>query len=93
MKLIKSSHNKQIITPKNKRVGFSCRVKNSCPLDNKCLTSQLTYQAEITDNLDDKYKYLELAETTFKERYGNHQSLFKNENSKNSTELLKYTIN
>ena len=49
------------------------------------------YQADVTNNLDNEYKYyLGLAGTTFKERYGNHKSLFKNENSKNSTELSKY---
>ena len=91
MKSIISSHNKQILTPKNKQVGCNCRVKNSCPLDNKCLTSQLIYQADVTNNLDNEYKYyLGLAETTFKERYSNHKSSFKNENSKNSTELSKY---
>ena len=91
MKSIISSHNKQILTPKNKQVGCNCRVKNSCPLDSKCLTSQLIYQADVTNNLDNEYKYyLGLAETTFKERYSNHKSSFKNENSKNSTELSKY---
>ena len=41
--------------------------------------------------VEDEYKYyLRFAETTFKERYNNHKSSFKNENSKNSTELLKY---
>ena len=79
MKSIISSHNKQILTPKNKQVGCNCRVKNSCPLDSKCLTSQLIYQADVTNNLDNEYKYyLGLAETTFKERYSN------------STELSKY---
>ena len=91
MKLIISCHNKQILTPKNKKVGCNCRAKNSCPLDNKCLTSQLIYQADITNNLGDEYKYyLGLAETTFKERYNNHKSPFKNKNNKNSTELSKY---
>ena len=91
MKSIISSHNKQILAPKNKQVGCNCRVKNSCPLDNKCLTSQLIYQSDVTNNLDNEYKYyLGLAETTFKERYSNDKSSFKNENSKNSTELSKY---
>ena len=84
MKSIISSHNKQILTPKNKQVGCNCRIKNSCPLDNKCLTSQLIYQADVTFN------YLGLAETTFKERYSNRKSSFNNENIKNSTELSKY---
>ena len=91
MKSIISSHNKQILTPKNKQVGCNCRVKNSCPLENKCLKSQLIYQAGVTNTLDNEYKYyLGLAETTFKEQYSNHKSSFKNENSKNSTELSKY---
>ena len=86
-----STHNKKILTPKNKQVRYNCRVKNSCPLDNKCLISQLIYQVNVTNTLDEGYKYyLGLAGTTFKERYSNHKSLIKNKNSKNSTELLKY---
>ena len=91
MKSIISIHNKQILTPKNKQVGCNCRIKNSSPLDAKCLTSQLIYQADVTNNLDDEYKYyLGLAETVFKEQYSNDKSLSNNENSKNSTELSKY---
>ena len=91
MKSITLSHNKQILIPKNKQVGCNCRIKNSCPPDNKYLTLQLIYQADVTNNLDDEYKYyLGLAETTFKERHSNHKSSFNNENSKNSTELSKY---
>ena len=91
MKSILSSHSKQILTTKNKQVGCNCRVKNSCPLDSKCLTPQLIYRAEVTDNLDNEFMYyLRLAETTFKERCSNQKSFIKNENSKNSTELWKY---
>ena len=64
-------------------------MKNSCWLDNKCVISQLYYQADVTNNLDDEC-YVGLAETTFKERYSNYKSLFKNVNSKNITELPKY---
>ena len=89
MKSIISSHNKQTLTPKNKQVDGNFRVKNSCPLDNKCLTPQLIYQTDVTNNLGNEYKYY-LLETTFKERYSNQKSSFKNENSKNSTKLSKY---
>ena len=66
-------------------------MKNSLPLDNKYLTSQLIYQAGVTNNLGDEYKYyLGLADKIFKERYTNHKSSFNNENSKNSTELSKF---
>ena len=91
MKSIISNHNKQILAPKNKQVGCNCRIKSSCSLDNKCLTQQLIYQADVTNNLDDDCKYyLGVAETTFKERYSNHKSSFNNENGKTSTELSKY---
>ena len=91
MKSIISSHNKQILIPKNKQIKCNFRIKNSCPLDNKCLTSQLIYQADVKNNLDDECKYyVGLARTTFQERYSNQRSSFNNENSKNSTELSKY---
>ena len=65
--------------------------QNLFPVDNKYVTSQLIYQADVTNSLDDEYKYyLGLAETTFKERYSNQKSSFKIENSKSSTELSKY---
>ena len=64
-------------------------MKNPCWLDNKCVISQLIYQADVTNNLDDECS-LGLAETTFKEQYSKNKSLFKNGNSKNITELSKY---
>ena len=74
MKSIISSHNKQTLTPKTKQVGCICRVKNSFPLDNKCLTSQLIYQADVTNSLNEEYQYyLGLTEKTFKELYSNHK--------------------
>ena len=67
MKSIISNHNKQILTPKNRQVECKCRIKNSCLLDNKSPTSQLIYQADVTSNLGNEYKYhLGLAERTFK---------------------------
>ena len=67
MKLIISSHNKQILTLRNKQVGYNCRVRNCCPLDNKCTIWQLIYQADITNSLDDEYKYYQgLAEKLLK---------------------------
>ena len=85
MKSIVSSHNKQILTLKNKQVRCNCRVKNSCPLDDKYLTS-----ADVTNNLDDECKYyVGLAETTLKEQYGDYKSSFKNENSKKKYEIVE----
>ena len=35
MKLIISSHNKQILTLRNKQVGYNCRVRNTNSLDDE----------------------------------------------------------
>ena len=84
-----SCHNKQILHPKLQPYG--CGDKNNCPLDNKCLTSQIVYQADVTNDTEDTYKYyLGFVETTFKDRYRNHISSFNNEQNRNNTELSKY---
>ena len=91
MKSIISAHDKQILYPDMKEFDCNCRDKNKCPLDNKCLPPQLIYQADVTNNIDNEYKYyLGLAKTTFKERHNNHKKSFKNVHYKNNTELSKY---
>ena len=48
-----SGHNKQILHPKPQQCGCNCRDKSNCPLDNKCLTPQIVYQADVTNDTDD----------------------------------------
>ena len=80
MKFIISGHNKQMLQPKSKTKGYNCRDKNTCPLDNKCLKPEVIYQADVTNDTDDTYKYyLGLAETSFKHRYNNYKSSFRND--------------
>ena len=64
--------------------------KKNCPLDNKCLTPNIIYKAQITKNTKHK-KYLDAAETLFKERYSNHTRDFKHKNYMECTELSEYT--
>ena len=91
MKLTISSHIKQIVILNNKHVCATTEARTLALQITKCLTSQLIYQADGTNNLDDEYKYyLGPEETIFKERQSNHKTLFKNENNESSTELLKY---
>ena len=74
-----------------KESGCNCRDKNDCPLDNKCKTTRLVYQADVTNNVDDDFKYyLGLTDTTFKERFNNHTKSFRNEFYRTNTELSKY---
>ena len=83
MKSIISGHNKQVLHPKPKTKGCNSRDKNTCLLDNKCFTPKVIYQTDVTNDTDDTYKYyLELAETSFKDRYDNHKSCLRNEQQK-----------
>ena len=62
-----------------------------CPLQNKCLTPNIVYQADITNNVDDERRvYLSLSETPFKEKYRNPIRDFNNEIYYNKTKLSKY---
>ena len=84
IKSIISGHSKQILHPKPPQYGCNCRDKNNSPLDNKCLTLQIVYQAHVTNDTDDTYEYyLGLPETSFKDRYRNYISSFNNEQQKN----------
>ena len=78
MASIISTHNNQILRSKTTSYGCNCRNKESCPLDNKCLTPRIIYEAEMTNNADDERKlYIGLCETPFKERFRNHTKAFK----------------
>ena len=57
----------------------NCIDKNSCPLQKKCLTKSVVYEATLTTATQEKFKYLCLTEGTFKERYNMHKSSFRHE--------------
>ena len=61
--------------------------KPDCPLEGKCLQSNVIYQATVTTATTTE-TYVGLA-TNFKERYRNHQSSFRRSNRRNETELSK----
>ena len=66
-------------------------MRNDCPLQHKCLTPGIVYQTTVTNNNNDAEKiYYSLCETTLKERYQNHTSSFRHDESRNETELSNY---
>ena len=86
------SHNKQLLKPKIESFGCNCRDRDSCPMENKCLTPQTVYHAYVSNNKDDETQfYCGLTEALFKRRYGNHKRSFIHEQHKDDTELSKYT--
>ena len=87
-----SSHNHKVLRPPNTEpYGCNCRSKPNCPLQNKCLTPKVIYQANVTNNVntDEKF-YRGLTETSFKVRFGNHTKDFNHKKYIKSTELSKY---
>ena len=67
----------------------NCRNRNSCPLQNECLTPNIVYKAEIS-TADTHKVYFGLCETAFKTRYANHLKSFNNKKYASETELSKY---
>ena len=88
---ILSAHNRNILYSKKSEFGCNCRSKTNFPLDNKCLTLKIVYQADVrNDTNDEKKLYLGVSETLFKERFRNHKKEFAHKKYRNSTELSKY---
>ena len=86
-----ATHNRSILNPNDQVYRCNFRVRNDCPLQHKCLTPEIVYQATVTNNNDDAEKiYYGLCEATFKERYRNHTSSFRHEKNRNETELSNY---
>ena len=68
-----SAHNQRLLTPNNSSFGCNCRNESNCPLKEKCLTPKVIYQADVTYDVDEEYKfYYSLTETSFKEKFRNH---------------------
>ena len=70
---------------------FCCRKKSDCPLEGKCLQTNVIYQATVTTETATE-TYVGLA-TNFKERYRNHKTSFRHSKRRNETQLSKYVWN
>ena len=88
MQHITNKHNKKVTsidTKPNPQDQCNCRDKDQCPIDNNCLTSSVTYNAQVTTD-DTTKKYIGLIEGTFTQ----HKHSFHHRSYMNSTELSKY---
>ena len=89
-----TSHNKTIVNkkdPQEDNPTCNCRNPTTCPLDGKCLSSEIIYQATvIREDNGNQETYIGLTETPFKSRYNNHTNSFRNENKRHSTTLSQH---
>ena len=67
------------------------RQPNACPVDGKCLSEGIVYHAIVTreDNSEEN-SYVGLTEGKFKTRYAKHNTSFRHDKYRNSTELSKH---
>ena len=53
MSSILSSHNLNVINLyETQTYGCNCRTKESCPLQNQCLTPKIIYRADVTSTVE-----------------------------------------
>ena len=58
MSFVLSSHNLNVINPyKTQTCGFNCRTKESCLLQNQCLTSKIIYGANVENDINNETKF------------------------------------
>ena len=85
-KFLKTETDGALLRPKE----CSCRNKEMCPVQNKCLSECVVYQAIVkrSDGVTDSY--VGLTENSFKDRRTKHKSSFKTRNPKNASGLSRY---
>ena len=86
------SHNRNIINPSTQQVKLcNCIKKEKCPLNEKCLLSNIVYKATVSSNITNypEKVYIGLCQTSFKLRYANHLKSFNTPQYKHDTELSK----
>ena len=69
----------------------NCRIKNDCPLDEKCNFKNIIYQATLIPEKAGwkKENYIGLTSTKFKFRWANHKATFKNRDLEKSCKLAQ----
>ena len=93
-KLVKKHNNNLLRKNDTNKQNCNCCANNTCPLDGKCLSSNIVYSAEVLiGNNQHGDKYFGICETEFKTRLGNHKNSFKNRQKEKDTELSKYIWN
>ena len=102
MQSIINKHNNRImnnIPNETQNQSCNCRNPNECQMENLCQTKNVIYKATVTtENNDSNNKntnegekiYIGITENTWKSRYNQHKTSFKNVTYNNSTSLSTY---
>ena len=83
-----STHNNKVLKNENTvPEPCPCYPPDTCPVEGKCGTSGIIYQAKVTTQNWQSFKYVGLSENKFIARYRQHLSNFTNLNQKSQTSL------
>ena len=72
------------------RKTWNCRNNDLCPLDGKCLTSNVNYEATVTTTSGNPNTCIGMTENDFKTRYKNHKLSFNDRKHSHDTVLSRY---
>ena len=65
-------------TTNTRLTDCNCRQKTTCPLNGQCLTTDMVYQATVTEQDSGKEEtYTGITANQFKTRFNNHNSIFR----------------
>ena len=86
-----NGHNKKVLSEKRSQNERSCNCRNPelCPVNGKCLTPEVMYEATVTSDLP-RYEariYKGITERFFKERNKEHKQSFNNPGKKTDSKL------
>ena len=88
--IIKAHNTKILIKDDAKQANeerqCNCREKSSCPVKNTCLRKNVVYKATVQHG-ENVQSYIGMTETTFKTRFTQHKSSFRNNKHRKQTEL------
>ena len=89
IKSVINLHNRKILNSpvNNQSRTCNCINKTDWPLQEKCLSENALYQADISSENFQTKIYYGISETKFKTRYSNHKKSFNHEKHKNDTQL------
>ena len=82
-----SAHNSKLLEPKEKNAINTCNCdrKEDCPVQGKCLESEVIYRATITEEGGKIHTYTGLTANKFKARWSGHKHTFNNEEANQTT--------
>ena len=89
-----NSHNRKILHPpvNNQSRTCNCINKTDCPLQEKCLSKNTLYQADISSENFQTKIYYNILETKFKTRHSNHKKSFNHAKQKKWHTFIEWTL-